>query len=43
MQSALRIGITKEELMELITQLVWYNGMPEASMAVNVSQRVLSQ
>ncbi len=35
-RAALRIGITQEELRELITQLLWYAGLPAASRAIAV-------
>lgn len=35
-RGALRIGITKEELSALITQMVWYAGLPAAIRALGI-------
>jgi 4-carboxymuconolactone decarboxylase len=43
LRAALRIGITKEELVELITQMVWYAGIPAATRAINVLDRILCE
>ena len=43
LQSALRIGLKKEELIELIAQMVWYAGLPAATRAMNVFDRVLNE
>ncbi len=42
MRSAFRLGIKKEELVELIAQMVWYAGMPAATKAINVLDKVLT-
>jgi 4-carboxymuconolactone decarboxylase len=43
LKGALRIGITKEELGELISQMAWYAGFPASIRAINVLDRILSQ
>jgi alkylhydroperoxidase/carboxymuconolactone decarboxylase family protein YurZ len=43
MRSALHLGIKKEELVELIAQMVWYAGMPAATKAVNVLDQLVTE
>ena len=43
MRSALRIGITKEELGQVIAQMVWYVGLPAAIRAINILDRILGE
>ncbi len=40
MRAALRIGITREELGEVIAQMVWYAGLPAAIRAINILDRL---
>lgn len=42
-RGALQIGITKEEVGELISQMVRCAGMPAATRAINVLDRILSE
>ena len=42
-RSALRNGITKVEIGELIAQILWYAGLPAAVKAINILDRVLSE
>jgi 4-carboxymuconolactone decarboxylase len=42
-RGALRIGITKEELGALISQMVWYAGLPSATRAMSILQRELAE
>jgi 4-carboxymuconolactone decarboxylase len=41
MRSAFHLGIKKEELVEVIAQMVWYAGMPAATKAINVLDQVV--
>jgi 4-carboxymuconolactone decarboxylase len=42
MRSALHLGIKKEELVEVIAQMVWYAGMPAATKAINVLDQIIA-
>ena len=42
-QRALNNGVTKEELLELITHLAFYGGWPVAMSAANVAKKVLGE
>jgi 4-carboxymuconolactone decarboxylase len=39
---ALQNGVTKEELMELITHLAFYAGWPTANTAIEIARKVLA-
>lgn len=43
LRAALRIGIKKEELVELINQMLWYTGVPAASKALRVLDSVMGK
>jgi 4-carboxymuconolactone decarboxylase len=43
LKRALENGVTKEELVELITHLAFYAGWPPASTAVSIARQVFSQ
>jgi len=43
LKRALENGVTKEELVELITHLAFYAGWPPASTAVGIARQVFSQ
>lgn len=43
MRAALRIGVTKEELLEVLLQTVIYCGAPAAENAVRVAEEVLAE
>lgn len=42
-RGALRIGITKEELSALITQMLWYAGLPAAFRALGILMSELAK
>lgn len=42
LKSALENGVTKDELMELITHLAFYAGWPPASTAVSIAGQVFA-
>ncbi len=42
-RAALRIGITREELEELITQVFWYAGLPAANRAISVLDTLVEE
>ena len=43
MKKALENGVTRDELIELITHLAFYSGWPTASTALTVAREVLGQ
>lgn len=43
LKKALENGVTREELVELITHLAFYSGWPTASSAVGIAQRVFDE
>ena len=43
MQTAIRNGVTREELVEVITQLAYYAGWPVAMSAVNILDKALGE
>jgi len=43
LKRALENGVTKEELVELITHLAFYAGWPPASTAIGIARQVFSQ
>ncbi|HEX4737207.1 MAG TPA: carboxymuconolactone decarboxylase family protein [Allosphingosinicella sp.] len=43
LKRALANGVTREELVELITHLAFYSGWPTASSAVGILDRVLTE
>jgi 4-carboxymuconolactone decarboxylase len=43
MKRALQNGVTREELVELITHLAFYAGWPPANTAVSIAQRVFDE
>ena len=43
LKKALENGITKDELIELITHLAFYSGWPTASSAVTIARRVFEE
>jgi 4-carboxymuconolactone decarboxylase len=43
LQRALENGVTKEELIELITHLAFYSGWPTASTAVRIAREVFAE
>jgi 4-carboxymuconolactone decarboxylase len=43
LQKALENGVTREELIELITHLAFYSGWPTANSAVAVARRVFAE
>lgn len=43
LQRALQNGVSKEELIELITHLAFYSGWPTASSAVTIARRVFTE
>jgi 4-carboxymuconolactone decarboxylase len=42
LKRALENGVTRDELIELITHLAFYSGWPTASSAVSIAQRVFA-
>jgi 4-carboxymuconolactone decarboxylase len=43
LKKALENGVTREELIELITHLAFYSGWPTASTALPIAQRVFDE
>ena len=43
MKSALENGVTKDELVELVTHLAFYAGWPAASTAVGIARQVFAE
>jgi len=43
LKKALDNGVTREELIELITQLAFYSGWPTANTAVTIARRVFEE
>jgi 4-carboxymuconolactone decarboxylase len=43
LQRALENGVTKEELIELITHLAFYSGWPTANTAVRIAREVFAE
>lgn len=43
LKKALEIGISRDELAEVITHLAFYSGWPTASSAVGIAQRVFEE
>ena len=43
MKKALENGVTREELVELITHLAFYAGWPPANTAITIAQRVFDE
>jgi len=43
LKRALENGVTREELIELITHLAFYAGWPAASTALNIARRVFEE
>src|SRR3954469_21599387 len=43
LKKALENGVTKDELIELITHLAFYSGWPTASSAVTIARRVFDE
>ena len=43
LKKALENGVTRKELVELITHLAFYSGWPTASSAVGIAQRVFDE
>ena len=43
LKRALENGVTKDELIELITHLAFYSGWPTASTAVGIARRVFAE
>jgi 4-carboxymuconolactone decarboxylase len=43
LKKALQNGVTREELIELITHLAFYSGWPTAATAVGIARRVFEE